>query len=82
MTKLERRRLLALVKKFEARARKASAWAEKNRHKCGHSNTDDALGDEGWHRLHQVAGEWYAFDLAADELSILIAELENKKAKK
>ena len=79
MTKLERRRLVALIRKLDKKSHQANAWIKKNFHRCGHSDTDDSLGDEGWMQAHHLGGQLRAYEDAAYMLAHLVKQFKVKK---
>lgn len=76
MTKTERQRLVRLARNFQKNALEADRWMEKNSERCGHSNTDDALGDEGWHKLHRLGGVRDSYSAASAALYDLIDDFD------
>jgi len=88
MTKYEHQELLKLARRFKKKADDARKWAKENRHLCGHGNTIDALGDEGWHRLWQSDGVAIQAMTAYKSIKALIghfrtvATIERNKKKK
>lgn len=82
MTKLEKRRLVALANSFKKQSRKLMAWNIANREKCGHSLSPGSLGDEGWTQLFINDGSASALDCAASALLKLVNELDIKQQMK
>lgn len=71
MTKRDLMQLQSLANRLKKDAKKESAWINKNRHRCGHDSTPDALGDEGWKLLCKKYGRIEAFEAAAKEIELL-----------
>ncbi len=51
-------------------------WNKDNRNQCGHSNTPDSLGDEGWNKLFRNEGMADGYLDAANEILKLVKKYQ------
>lgn len=63
-----------IVKLLRKEAIKCQRWNEKNRDKCGHSQTPDSLGDEGWNQLISNDGLYDGLSFAANTIEKLLKD--------
>jgi hypothetical protein len=83
MTKREIGKLVGITKKLAKMRNKAEQWNRENSHRCGHSNTDDSLGDEGWRQLFINDGRCEGLDFSIDLINeFLMEEKQNEKTRK
>lgn len=78
MTKLELRRLRALVRKLEKYSGARYKQAKQLSENAGHSNDERGTGDEGWSLMFTHYGAGDAYSVAASELKNLLARFGGK----
>jgi hypothetical protein len=75
MKPIERRRLVALVKRLSNEARRCQMKSIRLSPTAGHSNDAEGTGDEGWNEMWHLDGEAAGLRHASYELIKLIEEL-------
>lgn len=78
MKPIERRRLLALSKRWQKDSRRKFAKARRMRSHAGHSCTPQGTGDEGWVEMLELYQDAFTLQYCANNLRALIETLTIK----
>jgi hypothetical protein len=81
MDKKLERKLIKLCDEWVKEANRMREWSNKNADLCGHSESAESLGDEGWHKLHRYSGSIDALIACTGGLIDVVREYQDAKSK-